>query len=155
MPCPLAAHIETSVWMLRPLIVRCASRRYVYNLLGRVTGMDLGQLGAPGQITDGIWVPDAPLEKFSKSPCRQINQRGPRRASKSNCHPVCGPITGCTISRWMYLLQTFFSFFFFLVWLFQVLFATCRIFIIIIKYFKNYLFLALLGLHCFVRAFSS
>ena len=37
--------------------------------------MDLGQLGAPGQITDGIWVPDAPLKKFSKSPCREKPER--------------------------------------------------------------------------------
>ena len=154
LPRPPAAHVETIVWMLRPLIVRCASRSYVYSLLGWVTGMDLGQLGAPGQITDGIWVPDALLEKFSKSPCRERNQRGGHPSLIATLHAVQSldipSPDGCTFSRWMCLLQTFFFFF-----NFALPGLNCHLQDLYYYYFKNYLFLALLGLHCFVWAFSS
>ena len=113
--------------------------------------MDLGQLGAPGQITDGIWVPDALLEKFSKSPCRERNQRGGHPSLIATLHAVQSldipSPDGCTFSRWMCLLQTFF---FFLISLCQVLIATCRIFIIIILkiiyFWLCWVFIALCGL---------
>ena len=54
MSSPPVAHVENSVWMLGPLILRCASRKYFYIPLGGGTGMSLGWLGTPGQITDGV-----------------------------------------------------------------------------------------------------